>query len=46
MIIFSFALRQLKPDAEANAVQNCSHQKAGELRRPSGATRGRQNTKI
>jgi len=33
MIISSFALGQLKPDAEAKAVQNCSHQKAWGLRR-------------
>jgi hypothetical protein len=46
MIISSFALRQLKPDAEANAVQNCSHQEACGLRRPSSAARGCQNMKI
>jgi len=39
MILSPFALRQLKPHAEAKAVQDCSHQKAWGLRRPSSATK-------
>jgi hypothetical protein len=36
MIISSFALGQLKPNAEAKAVQDCTHQKPGDCaqRRP------------
>jgi hypothetical protein len=45
-MIISIALRQLKPNAEAKAVQNCSRQKAWGLHRPSSDTRRQQNMEI